>query len=107
MRKRGAMATEQLSRAYMTLFQSEAGRLVLADLAEFSGFFKVIPSGTTPDQAMYCEGMRNVFGRILHYMQPTSEQMFKLSQIAAAEARVTSLQGDYLSFDQIDATEIN
>jgi hypothetical protein len=106
MRKRGAMATEQLARDYMSVFGTDAGQRVLTDLAEFAGFFKVTPPGTDADRLQYVEGGRNVIGRILHYLGPSPEQFHKLQRLAAAEARVTSMQGDYMTFDTIDAMEL-
>jgi hypothetical protein len=105
--KRGALATEELARAYMAVFSTEDGKKVLNDLLEFSGYFKTAPFDGPLDRLPYLEGMRNVSGRILHYLSPTPEQWHRLQQLAANEARITSMSGDYLSFDQVDALEIN
>jgi hypothetical protein len=82
---RGAAAKRDLTAAYRSLFmESEAGRIVLADLAEFSQFNRV-PEPTDSDAVVrYTHGRQSVFGRILNHLRLTETELERL-QVAARE----------------------
>lgn len=94
-RKRGAKAEEALVRAYHSVFlrDDEAVELVLADLANFCGFYKVAPPGTAGDTLQYEAGSRAAFGRLFHFLSLSDERLAALEKAARAEAEADETEG--------------
>ncbi|CAM5776269.1 hypothetical protein LMIY3S_05443 [Labrys miyagiensis] len=67
-RARGKEAQLRLALAYHNLFAagSADAQLVLADLADFTGFYRVNGPGIPPDDRAFSDGMRAAFGRLFH-----------------------------------------
>ena len=59
------MTEEELKKAYGDVFSSEAGRKVLIDLVEYSGFFHPDKSDASPDVVLHNEGLRKMVLRII------------------------------------------
>lgn len=78
----------KLAHAYRELFdpKGEAAQLVLADLAEASGFFKITPADATPDQLRQAEGRRELFARITGHLNLSQQRWDELERVASEEA---------------------
>lgn len=72
--------------------KEEAG-LVLADLADFTGFYKVADAEATDAVLRHHAGQRSVFGRILAALRMTDAELLRLEEAARREAFNLS-QGD-------------
>ncbi len=81
-------ADANLVAAYNSVFAQgrEDVELVLADLAEFSGFYKVADRGTSADQLNFDEGKRLAFARIWSFLTLTDKQLEELENAARDEA---------------------
>lgn len=66
---------------------------VLADLAEFTGYFFVSPRGSSVDDINRMEGMREVFARILNLIALPVSQLEALRLAAIEEQRVSNEEG--------------
>jgi len=64
-RGRGIQAQEKLAAAYREVFcrDSESVELVLADLANFCGFYKVPPIGSPPETLLVDQGLSRQCGQ--------------------------------------------
>lgn len=60
-----AKSKETLREAYANVFKSEVGKLVLADLMAFTGFFSDSFEANSPDVTAYYLGRRSVALRIM------------------------------------------
>jgi len=89
--RRGAKAQQKLTAAYREVFKvgREEAEIVLADLAEFSGFYRVTQPGA--GDLAFNEGMRAVYGRIFRFLRMTDQEIRELEEAARYEA-VTSFQ---------------
>ncbi|KFB11035.1 hypothetical protein [Nitratireductor basaltis] len=94
-RPRGHEAVEKLSKAYLDVFgrEDEATQLVLADLAEFCGFYKVAPPGTPAETLLYEQGLRAAFGRLFHFLSLPPERLKDLEEAARREALANEEEG--------------
>lgn len=94
-RRRGAQASEHLTRAYLDVFgkETESVEAVLADLANFTGFYKVAPPGTSPETLLYEQGLRAAFGRLSHFLSLPPERLEALEKAARAEALADEEEG--------------
>lgn len=81
----GYEGTEILLAAYRGFFDNEAGRLVLADLAEYSGFYRVEDLGTSGDVLAGVNGQRRVFARIFGMLRMTADEQAQLAEAAKRE----------------------
>lgn len=93
-RKRGKVAEDRLVKAYNEVFKigREEAEIVLADLAEHSGFYRV----THPDAGnlAFNEGMRAVYGRIHRFLRMSDQEFRDLEAAAREEAIVSSEEGE-------------
>jgi len=94
-RGRGSQAQEKLAAAYREVFcrDSESVELVLADLANFCGFYKVPPIGSPPETLLVDQGLRAAFGRLFSFLSLSDERMAELEKAAREEAYADSEQG--------------
>lgn len=74
--------------AYLSVFAEgrEDVELVLADLANHCGFYKVAERGTDPDLLQYDEGQRSAFARIWNFLTLSDEQLAALESAARNES---------------------
>jgi hypothetical protein len=91
--KQGVSAAEQhVAFAYRDLFNKpgEQQEIVLADLADYTGYYRVEPPGAdlTAYQAAYSAGLRAAFGRVLHFLSLTDEQLAALEEAARRESEI-------------------
>jgi len=88
--KRQATAKRDQAAAYQRLFAGHGGaedaELVLVDLAEFSGFYKTSPPGTTDGELRFREGARFVFAHIRSLLGLTEAELQALETAARIEA---------------------
>ncbi len=95
--KRGFNATKDTVQAYRAVFgghgSKEETELVLADLANFSGFYQVTTPADGPEAVRYSEGQRSVFARILRFMRMSSAELAALEAAARAERLTDENEG--------------
>ena len=87
--RRGPEAIERLARAYRSFFSSEDGQIVLADIVDYAGYYKVCDYSVGALGLADHNARRAVFGRIFHFMRLTSEEVGELER-AARQAQATS-----------------
>ncbi len=94
-KRRGALAEQRLHEAYANVFSrgGEDVDLVLADLAEYSGYFFVTPTGTSADDLFRVEGSRQVFARILSLISLPMSQLEALRKAALEELQTSNEEG--------------
>lgn len=94
-RVRGPDAAIRLSLAYRNVFNpsNEDAQIVLADFADFTGFFKVSGMGTSGEDRAYADGMRAAYGRIYRFMNLTDEEKQGLWDAARTEALASATEG--------------
>lgn len=89
-----AGAALRLATAYHAVFYGKASdddqNLVLLDLADFSGFYRVNPPGV---ELSYYEGMRAVYGRVFRFLRMSDGERVSLENAA----RETSLLRERLA----------
>jgi hypothetical protein len=92
---RGDDAKLRLARAYLSVFgqKTEDVELVLADLADFCGFYNVAPPGLSGDQLQYDAGKRASFGRLFSFLSLSDERLAALEKAARAENEANETQG--------------
>jgi hypothetical protein len=66
--RRGPEAVARLEQAYRDVAATPAGQIVIADLANHSGWNKVAPPGTPPDRLSEMNGSRAAFGRLFLFL---------------------------------------
>ena len=71
----------RLARAYRSVFSSADGRIVLADLARHSGYWRITERGAS-EVIQYNEGMRATFWRIFSMLRLTHADMEALAKEA-------------------------
>lgn len=86
----------RLVTAYKEVFEknSESVELVLADLAQFTGFYQVMPPDTPPSELAHSNGLRAAFGRLFHFLSLTEDDLRELETAARLEARANN--GEHL-----------
>lgn len=97
--RRGPTSTIRLAGAYEAVFLlRNAGKedldLVMADLAEFSGYFAVSPPGTSAEELLDANGRRAVFARILSLIRLPMGELTRLRDAALIEMQISSQEGD-------------
>lgn len=89
-----AEAELRLALAYQRTFtgtpNNEDQELVLVDLADYSGFYRVTPVDTGRDQIVFNEGLRSLYGRIFRYLRMSDHERQSLE--AAARETAASRQ---------------
>lgn len=97
-RRRGASASEQLARSYRNVFAGNGSRqdaeMMLADLAEHSGFYQVLPSGSSLEELAEANGKRAVYGRIFRFLRLTDAEIRQLEEAARQEALTSQQEGE-------------
>lgn len=93
--RRGSKAAQRLVASYHEVFRTgrEEAEIVLADLADFSGFYKVTPPGA--GDLSFNEGKRAVFARIFSFLRMTDEEIRGLETAARHEAVVSAEEGEF------------
>ena len=94
-KRRGTQAAHDLAEAYRALANgnptSADCERIIADLAEFSGFYTVSGPADADAWVRFREGQRSVFGRMLNFMRLTDTERRDL-EVAARYEAITSLQ---------------
>jgi len=92
---RNTKAHAKLAAAYREVFSrnDESVEIVLADLANFCGFYKVPPIGSPPETLLVDQGLRAAFGRLFSFLSLSDERMAALEQAAREEALADHEQG--------------
>jgi hypothetical protein len=91
--RRSASADLVLTTAYRDVFaKGEQAQVVLADLANFTGFYAVETQGTPSDVLQYQAGMRAAYARIFAFLSMPDELLGALEKAARAE-RLADEQG--------------
>lgn len=94
--KRRLRARLALGAAYRRLFSGHGSKadaeIVLADLANHTGFYRVTPPGA--GSLDYMEGKRAVFGRIFRFLRMTEAETEALEEAARAEALADGREGE-------------
>ena len=91
--QRGAQARLELADAYRWLAQQERGKIIIADLAAFAGFFEVTEAFAPPEIRAFNDGKRAAFGRLFHFVNLNDEDRASLAAAARLETRTDAAQG--------------
>ncbi len=97
---RGAQARQALAEAYLDVFvprrtASEAQKqMVLADLANASGFYRVSGPEMSGETRAFMDGMRAVYGRVFRFLHLSEQEVRELEEAARQEAIADSEQGE-------------
>lgn len=94
-RARGNQAHLRLALAYHNVFKAsnEDVQLVLADLADYTGFYRVNGEGIPPDDRAFSDGKRAAFGRLFRFLNLTDDEKNALVQAARVESIASSNEG--------------
>lgn len=94
--RRGAKAAEKLVAAYREVFKigREEAEIVLADLAEHSGFYRFTPPANGELDMAFNEGKRAVFAHIFSFLRMSDEEIRNLEAAARQEAVISAEEGD-------------
>ena len=68
--------------------------MVLADLANHSGFYQVMPPGTPMADLMEANGKRAVFGRLFRFLRLSEDEVRALEEAARQEALADAREGE-------------
>lgn len=95
-RARGNEARLKLALAYHNVFDTrkEDVQIILADLANFTGFYRVNGPDIPPDNRAFSDGMRAAFGRLFRFINLTDEEQAALVDATRAESLVSAKQDD-------------
>jgi hypothetical protein len=96
--RRTAPQTLRLAAAYEAVFvkrrpMQEDVDLVMADLAEFSGYFTTAPTSTNSNDLWDLNGKRSVFARILSLIAIPRVQLEELRKAALDEMHISNTEG--------------
>lgn len=93
--RRDSDAELRLINAYHDVFsrEDEATELVMADLADFCGFYKVPPPGSPSEGLQYEAGLRAAFGRLFHFLTLSDERLAALEKAARFENETNATEG--------------
>lgn len=87
---------KEITDAYRRLFghNNDNAQIVLADLADFCGFYKIEPSGSDMSayQAGHVNGLRSAFGRIFYFLGLNEDDLKALEEAAREESRARSTE---------------
>lgn len=87
-RKRSQLAAEAMTRHYRSVFDSNSGRIVLADLFEEAGFFATA-EGLSSDGVVFAAGKRHMATHIasrLNFMPKQTQQLAHLTSVETDDA---------------------
>lgn len=77
------MPDKTLAEAYKNVFgHGDDADRVLADLAQFTGFYATLPSDATVTELAFHNGARTAFGRIYQILSDTDEGYAALDKTA-------------------------
>jgi hypothetical protein len=95
--RRGEQARLELTASYRRLFSGQGGKgdaeAVLADLANYSGFYRVNEVGVSGEARAFTDGGRAVYGRIFRFLRLTDDELRALEEAARQEALITAREG--------------
>jgi hypothetical protein len=88
-------AEARIALAYQRVFTGSANAedqgIVLVDLANFTGFYRVTPpEGGDRDTIVFNEGMRTAYGRIFQYLRMSEVEIISLEVAARQTAAQVS-----------------
>ena len=98
-KRRGPNQTLVLADCYNAVFTMrqptrEALDMVMADLAEFSGYFAVCPPSTSDAELRDMNGRRAVFARILSLTKLSDQERQQLREAALIEMQISNAEGE-------------
>jgi hypothetical protein len=80
----------RLGLAYQRVFSGsptdDDQRIVMVDLADFSGFYRVTSTADGRDEIVFNEGKRAAYARIFRYLRMSAEEMASLETAARETA---------------------
>lgn len=86
---RGPEAQLTLRNAYIAFRAGHATRqqaeLIITDLAKASGYYNTTPASEPDHVLRFYEGQRDLFGRMLRFMNPTMRELEALQKAVAEE----------------------
>lgn len=95
--RRGVSHAVRLAHAYKALFAgnptSSDCEAIVADLAEWSGFYTVTAPDATDAMVRFSEGKRAVFLRMVSYADMSVDAMRRIEQVAFEEAAISQEEG--------------
>jgi hypothetical protein len=91
--RRAARARLELAEAYQAALAGQAGEIVIADLANFTGFFEVTEAHAPPEIRAFNDGKRAAFGRLFYFLNMSAEDKAKLLAAARLERNVDAAEG--------------
>lgn len=100
---RGAQASKRLVLAYRNVFlpgatpTDEDKDIVLADLANASGYYRVTGSGFSGEDRAFADGMRTVFGHAKSFLLMSQDELIELEEAARLEALADARVYDHYS----------
>lgn len=68
--------------------------MVLADLANHSGFYQVHPPGSGLNELMEANGRRAVFGRLFRFLRLSQTELHALEEAARRESLADAQEGE-------------
>lgn len=98
-KRRGPTATLILAGSYAAVFSQrrptpEALEMVMNDLAEFSGYFAVLPTGAGLAEFAEANGKRSIFARILSLSGISEVERERLRADALIEMQISNAEGE-------------
>lgn len=92
--KRDAAAKERLRQAYAAIFDLDEvnAQIVLADLCEYCGYYKVFDPAVSMSVMADHNARRAVFGRIFHFLNLSEDERRELHEAARRE-HLANLEG--------------
>ena len=95
--RRRVQARFALAQAYRRLFSGRGskadGEVVLADLANHTGFYRVTEPGA--GALDFAEGKRAVYGRVFRFLRMSDAEVASLEEAARAEALTDAREGEF------------
>jgi hypothetical protein len=93
--RRSVEARLRLAQAYRSVFKdgSVDADLVLSDLAEYAGWYKVVDPSAGPYVMTDANARRAVFGRLFHWLRLTSNEIEELERAVRLEQAVSNSEG--------------
>lgn len=95
--RRGARADKVLAEAYRATFRDggtdEQRQIVLADFANYTGFYRVSGPGMAAEDRAFADGMRAAYGRVFRFLRLSREELDALEEAARQEAVTDATEG--------------
>lgn len=92
-RRRGAHARLELTESYRVALSGDAGKVVVADLANFTGFFEVTAAHAPPEIRAFNDGKRAAFWRLFHFLNLSDEERASLMAAVRLETSTDAAEG--------------